>query len=90
MTVFAGIGRLDMGDVLTGGIEAVVTGEAVPRDIGVIEHSRHPCGRRMAVVASVARGDVSQVFPGCLAPIVTSAAAAGHCRMIHIEHRAPG
>ncbi len=54
MAIFADIGRLHVRRTFACRIEAVVTGEAVARDIAVVEHGRDPGRARMAIIAAVA------------------------------------
>lgn len=58
MTVLAGIGCLSVRRVLTGCVGAVVTTEAVVRDIGVIEVRRYPGDGGVAVITIVTTANV--------------------------------
>ena len=62
MTAFACLGCPDMGGRAAGGIDAVVTADAVVGDAGVVESCRGPCFGGMTVVAFARRPDVSRMF----------------------------
>ena len=58
VAVLAKIAGQNMIDILANRIRAVVTAEAVAREIGMIEVRRYPCHRRVAIVAGVAARDM--------------------------------
>ena len=69
--------------VFAGRFRAVVTADAITRDIGVIEIRRYPGHRRVAIVAIVTAGNVGRVFAGRNGAIVTGPAGTDHLRVIH-------
>ena len=69
--------------VLTGGAYAVMTIDAVARDIGVIEIRRNPRRGRMAIIAVVAARNVRQVFAGCRCAVMAGHAGPDNMRVIH-------
>ncbi len=64
MTVFTGVGGLNMCGVFADGVAAVVATETIAGDVHVIEIGRYPGTRRMAVLAVVTTGNVSRVLSG--------------------------
>ena len=64
MTIFTDIRCLHVRRVLAGRLSAVMTADAVAKDVNVIEIGRHPADRRVTVIAGVAAGDVSSVLAG--------------------------
>ena len=57
-------GGVDVIDGLARGLRAVVTAGTERGHVGVIEHGRHPAGRRMTFLAVVAARDVGRVLAG--------------------------
>ena len=76
MTVLADIRCTDMARVLAGNIDAVVTGEAVSGNTGMVEDGRDPKSTVVAVVAIVAGRDVTRRFARRGRAVVTGSAAA--------------
>ena len=89
VTILANIGCVDMSWVLTGGACAVMTADAVARDIGVIEVRRNPGRGCVAVIAVVAACDVQQVFATCCRAVVAGHAGTNYMRMIDRVGRRP-
>ena len=74
MAVFASIGGLNVVRRLASRFDSVVTAEAVPRDVDVIEVRRQPGDRRVAIVAIVATRYVSCVLASGSHAVVTGPA----------------
>ena len=64
MTVFTGVGCLNVGCVFADGVAAVVATETIAGDVYVIEIGGYPGTRRMAVIAVVTTGYVSRLLSG--------------------------
>ena len=90
MAVLAGVGRLNVGWVFAGGVDAIVTIDTAPGDIGVVEYSWHPGNGLVAIVAAVTRYRVVYWFPFDLESIVATPAITDDRCVIHVKHRAPG
>lgn len=82
MTVFADIGRLNMGERFAGGFNAVMAADTVTGDIDMIKVRGQPANCGMTIVASVVTGDMRWVFARCRDAIMTRAAGAHHLRMV--------
>ena len=89
VAVLANIGCVYMRWVLTGGTCAVMTIDAVARDVGMIEIRRNPRRGCVAVIAVVAAGNVRYVFAGCCCTVVAGHAGADDMRVIHCIDRRP-
>ena len=75
--------------VLTGGAYAVMTSDAVARDIGVIEIRRTPRRGCVAVIAVIAARNVRYVFAGCRCAIVAGHTGTDDMRVLHGVGRSP-
>ena len=90
VAVLTDIGRIAMCRVLTGCIGAVVAAEAVVRDVRVIEVSRDPRGRRVAVVAIVTARYVRRVLAGRDRTVMAGEASTDNLCMVHDVRGRPG
>jgi hypothetical protein len=82
VAVLASIAGRNMIAIFACCICAVVTAEAITGDIDVIEVCRHPGRGRVAVVATVAAGDVCRVLTDRYCSVMTRRACADDLRMI--------
>ena len=89
VAVLAKIAGQDMIDVLANRIRAVVTAEAITREIGMIEVRRYPCHRRVAVVATIAAGNVCRILSSRNSSVVTGHAGTDNLRVVHPVSRSP-
>lgn len=62
VTVFANISCLNVSRRFANSIDSVVTVNTVTRDIHMVKIRRQPAQRRVAVIAGIATGDMSQVL----------------------------
>lgn len=62
VAIFTDIRRLDVVQILTGRIVAIVTATATANDIGMIENCWHPCIGSMAIIAVVATREMRWGF----------------------------
>ena len=90
MAIFANVGCFNMRRVLAGRIGAIVATRAVAKNIDVVKIRRQPGHGRVAVVASVAAGEVCSVFSGGGNAVMARTAAAEHLRVINDIGRQPG
>jgi hypothetical protein len=67
-----------------------VTGRTVTGHIGVIEVSRNPARRGMAISTNIGTGDVSTRFSGGDIAIVATRASANHIGMVDLRRWRPG
>lgn len=90
MAVLADVACVDVTGILARVVDAVVAREAIPRDVGVVEHSRDPQCAVVAIVALIAGDDMPRRLarPGCA--VVAGSAAAGHGSVVHVVDGAPG
>ena len=89
MAVLADVGRVRVIGPPARSVDVVVTTEAVPGDIAVIEDRRHPCHGLVTVITLVTRLDVSGGFAGCDQAGVAIHTAAGNGGMVHVRDGAP-
>jgi len=82
MAVLANVARRHVRRPLAGCVDAVVTAEAVARDIRMIEGGRYPAIRGVAVVAGIGTRDMSRIFAGRDGSVVTRGAGTEHLRVI--------
>lgn len=87
MAILADISRRDVRGVLAGRIHAIVTIDAIARDVQMIKISRYPGSRRVAIVAVVTAADVAYVLAGCRHPVVARGAGTQHLEMIYPDRR---
>ena len=88
VTVLAHIRCQDVCRMFASRVSAVVTTDAVARDIDVIEIGRNPRVGCVAVVAVVTTRDVRRVLAGCCVAIVAGAAGPEYLGVInHIGRR---
>jgi hypothetical protein len=78
MAVLAQRVGLDMGGVLAGSGVAVVTADAVTRDVSMVKNCAAPAGRSVAVVAVVAAGHVIRRFSNSGLTVMAETAGAGN------------
>lgn len=71
VAVFADITCLYMRQILAGSVGAIVTVDAVTRDIHMIEIRRQPACCRVTVVARVTTGNVRRVLAACYEAVMT-------------------
>lgn len=90
VAVLADVGRRYVRDAFAGCRYTIVTADTVAEYSAVIESRWNPGNCQVAVVALVARLDMSQVLACCLDAVVTGNAAAGDCSMVHERYCAPG
>ena len=89
MAVLTGISRIDVGDMLAGGVHAVVAGGAVAGDATMVEARRDPGDGGVAVVAGLAAGHMCRRLADGGCAIVTRTAGSGECCVIHISGKKP-
>jgi len=75
--------------VFTSRVGAVMAADAIARDINMIEVSREPRDRRMAIVTIVTARDVRRVLAGRYVAIVTRATSSENLRVIDRISRCP-
>jgi len=83
VTVLAYVARGNMRNALTRSIDTVMTVDAVPRDVQVIEVRWQPTRGCMAIVASIAAGDMSQVLPGCSDAVMATCTGTNHLCVVN-------
>lgn len=87
VAVFTNVGGLYVGQGFTGGLDTIVTAEAISDDADMVKIGRSPGDGRMAVVASIATGDVGWVLADRCNAIMAGAAGTHYMRVINGEHR---
>lgn len=68
--------------VLAGCVCTVVTADAIPKDIHMIEVRRYPADRRMAVFAAIVTGNVGLVFSSRTESVMAAHTIADNAAMI--------
>lgn len=89
MTIFADIGRENMRQGLACCCSAVVTADAVAGDEGVIEQSRQPGHRSVAIIAIITAINVAWMLARGDGAIVTRTASADDLRVVNGIGRCP-
>ncbi len=89
VAVLANVGCLNVQRTLAYCVGSIVTTTAVVHDVDVVEVRRHPGGRRVAVIAVIAAGNVGRVFAGGRNTIVAGIAGAVDLRVIDRIRRHP-
>ena len=87
VTVFANITRLNVCQIFTGRIHAIVTVDATTGDVQVIEIRWQPAGSGMAVITRIAARYVVEVFARCGESIVTGTAVSDDLQVIDCINR---
>ncbi len=87
MAVLANCSGLNMCSILAGRIGAVVTADAVTRDIDVVKVRRCPGNSGVAVVTGISAADMRRRFAGCDIAIVAGLAGSYNLSMINHSHR---
>ncbi len=82
MTVFADIGRLNMGERFAGSFDAVMAADAVTGDIDVIKVCGQPANCGMTIVARGVAGDMGWVFASCRDAIMARATGTQYLRVV--------
>ncbi len=82
MTIFANIARLDVGQVLANGFNAVMAVDTVTVDIYVIEVRGQPTYCRMAIVAIITACYVRCVLTRCCVAVMTGSARTQYLCMV--------
>lgn len=89
VAVFADVAGLDVIRRLALRFRAVVTAEAVARDIHVIEIGRRPACGRVAVVAGIAAGYMRRILAGRYEAVVARGTGADDLCMVDCRNRLP-
>ena len=87
VAVLAHIGRLNVRHILARRVGAVVTANAIARDVDVIEVRRQPGDGTVTVIAIVAAGYVRRILASRRDAIVTTATVSDDLGVIDREHR---
>ncbi len=87
MAVFADVAGLDVCDVLTRSLHAVVAADAIADDADVVKSRRAPGIRCVAVITGIAAVDMSRVLTRRRDTVVARAAGPDHLRMVDREYR---
>lgn len=82
VAILADIGRLDVCWSLADGLYAVMAAKAVAHDVVMIEIGGNPAAGGMAVVTTVAAGNVIDTFPFGDGAVMAGYAGAQHLKMI--------
>ena len=86
VTIFTYVGCLRVCRVLADRVRAVMTVAAIARDGCVVEECGQPAGRGMAVIASIAAGDMCRRLAGGNDAVMTGVATAEHLGVINSHH----
>lgn len=87
MTIFTDVGRLYVGQVLAGGINAIVTACAIAGDVHVIEIRWSPGVCRMTIITGITAREMRGVLAGGCDAVVTGVTGAHNLCVIDSEHR---